>query len=112
MVFAIEMDVRALWSFHTVEDAMAQCESYDVADGGWKFFADDGVELSPRIEPVPRFLGIKVHEPGYDLTESMRSDGPHLLTYLPTIRSIEPGVLSTMAEVEAHLNRHAPAKDR
>jgi hypothetical protein len=112
MVFAIEMDVQTLWSFRTAEDAMSQCENYDVVDGGWKFFAEDGVELSPQFEPVPRFLGIKVYEPGYDLTESMRTDGPNLRSYLSTIRSVEIGVFSTIAEVEAHLNRHAAAKDQ
>jgi hypothetical protein len=47
-VFALDKDDGALYAFPSVHEAVAYCKGVDVADGFWRFFADDGSPLEAR----------------------------------------------------------------
>ena len=103
MTFALETDTLTLWVFSSPERAMSCCEKYDVAEGRWSFFADDGSPLEPQFEPENRFLGVKVDVPGYILNESKRIDAPGLAMRLDEVQHVEGGPFSTVAEVREYL---------
>ncbi len=58
VVFALDKDDGALQAFASIAEAVAHCKSVDVADGYWRFFAEDGSPLDAQWE--------RVVEPGSD----------------------------------------------
>ncbi len=57
-VFALDNDDGAVRAFRSIAEAVAHCKSVDVADGYWRFFAEDGSPLDAQWE--------RVVEPGSD----------------------------------------------
>jgi hypothetical protein len=48
--FALDRDNGALQAFASIVEAVAHCKGVDVADGFWRFFAEDGSPLDAQWE--------------------------------------------------------------
>ena len=70
MIFAFATDERTLTVFSEEREATPFCEGFDVSQGRWLFFTDDG---SP-LEPV---FSVPASKPGFVITH-----GHYFITFL------------------------------
>ncbi|WP_454831445.1 hypothetical protein [Pseudoxanthomonas wuyuanensis] len=49
MIFAVATDERTLFVFASAATAIAYCEGTDVEDGGWLFWDEAGIALTPEF---------------------------------------------------------------
>jgi hypothetical protein len=101
MVFALAKDDRTLKVFATEADAISYCEGIDVEEGGWLFFANDGLPLEPHFSHPSRRGTWTVTSGIYSLRPSSIRVNPTLRDRLHEVVSVDgiPGI-STIADVE------------
>lgn len=105
MIFALATDEKTLFVFIDESAAISYCEGFDVSQGGWLFFSDDG---SP-LEPV---FSVPASQPGFVITHGRYSLRPgisdSLASLLPTVAAVE-GIppLNTISEIERFLTLHS-----
>src|SRR4051812_45172632 len=57
MLFALDRDTGALLALPSLVEVAAQCKRFDVMDGFWLFFDEDGSPLEARFERMNRSAG-------------------------------------------------------
>ncbi len=90
MIFAYATDDRGLSVFADEAGAYSYCEIYDVRDGGWLFFDDDGRPLAAVVTPLPGGWRRFFAGPG-SYTLVPQADAPEsamLLNLLPHVASV------------------------
>ena len=102
MVFAYAIDDGSLTAFSTEGEAIAYAEGIDVEDGAWRFFADDGAELTPCFKAANERSAWFVRSGNYNLVRGERSNF-NLRDLMPEVRSYE-GIVRSLAEVLRVLN--------
>ena len=101
MIFALATDDHGLMIFASEADAVANCEGIDVAEGGWEFFAADGVPLEPFFSKPASRGHLVVTSGKYMLRPAENATRPHLRERIKVVAYVEgiPGVAS-VADVE------------
>ena len=103
MIFALETDTGELEVFESPEQALMNCEKYDIASGVWAFFAANGMPLAPLPEPQRVIFGMKIDVPEYVLDPSNIGEGANLLERLNEVRTINRGPFPTIEAVRTYL---------
>ena len=97
VAFALDNDDGGLRAFSSIAEAVAHCKGVDVADGYWRFFAEDGSPLEAQWERLAE-PGNDAHVFGaYTLVRAM--SGKWLQERLAEVATVEGCGLSTVEEL-------------
>lgn len=107
MIFAFATDDKTITVFSDESEAISYCEGYDVAQGGWLFFANDGSPLEHYFEIPASTPGTLIAHGRYSLRASTADNAGHLLHLLPRVTSVEGyQPLTTVADINAHISHY------
>lgn len=101
MIYAFATDDCSLNVFASEKEAISYCEGFDVSQGNWLFFGNDGGSLEVHFDTPASQVGIFVSNGSYYLRRAANASPSDLIALLPRIASVESqGCPSSVAEVE------------
>jgi len=108
MIFAVETEERALYTFQSREDAIAACEGLDVEAAVWLFWDESGEPLEPKFT-VPNKRGLfSVSNGVYSLIPTTRYCYSHLSEALENVTSfMSPAPFDTREGILRELDLRA-----
>ncbi|WP_275272461.1 hypothetical protein [Limnobacter sp. P1] len=111
MIYAFATDDCSLNVFDSEKDAISYCEGFDVSQGNWVFFGNDGGSLEVHFDTQASQVGIFVSNGSYYLRRADNASPSDLIRLLPRIASVESqGCPSSVAEVKRLLTIASNAK--
>jgi hypothetical protein len=109
VIYVFANDDRGLTAYASEAEAISACEGVDVEDGNYRFFSSEGKPLLPRVTvPTTRSFGL-VTSGLYELRNDTTPKSADLISLLTQVSYVEGCGLASVADVMAHMERHANA---
>lgn len=109
MIYVFANDDQGLTAYGSEEEAISSCECVDVEAGNYRFFSSAGQPLLPRItQPTTSSFGL-VSSGLYDLRNDTNPTLADFASLLSQVTYVEGCGLTNVADVVAHMERHANA---